>query len=157
MWGVGLLIFYVANVANVANVIQVHFVAFCDRLSHTKAVPLHRISKRAEIANKSLTKKSKTQNYGICRNYCCREQLRRKICQRQQAKHQSVLPRCSCTDAGGVSERYLRHTQRRRRSQLRPHRGQQGTRLLRDPRPSVESLGQMVHLLPRLAYRRMLN
>ena len=25
MWGVGLLIFYVANVANVANVIQVHF------------------------------------------------------------------------------------------------------------------------------------
>ena len=47
-----LLIFYVANVANVANVIQVHFAAFCGRFSRAKAVPLHRISKRAEIANK---------------------------------------------------------------------------------------------------------
>ena len=35
------------------------FVAFCDSLFRAKAVPLHRISKRAEIANKSLTKKSK--------------------------------------------------------------------------------------------------
>ena len=51
MGGGGLLIFYVANVVNVANVIQVHFVAFFDILSHAKAVPLHRISKRAEIAN----------------------------------------------------------------------------------------------------------
>ena len=56
MGGVWLLIFYVANVANVANVIQVHFVAFCDTfvafcdsLFRAKAVPLHRISKRAEI------------------------------------------------------------------------------------------------------------
>ena len=53
MGGGGLLIFYVANVANVANVIQVHFVAFCDRLSRAKAVPLHRISKRAEISIKN--------------------------------------------------------------------------------------------------------
>ena len=52
MGGGGLLIFYVANVANVANVIQVHFRTFCTILSHAKAVPLHRISKRAEIANK---------------------------------------------------------------------------------------------------------
>ena len=44
----GLLIFYVANVANVANVIKVHFAAFFDILSRAKAVPLHRISKRAE-------------------------------------------------------------------------------------------------------------
>ena len=29
-----------------------HFAVFCGRLSHAKAVPLHRISKRAEIANK---------------------------------------------------------------------------------------------------------
>ena len=42
MGGVGLLIFYVANVANVANVIQVHFVAFFDSLSLAKAVPLQR-------------------------------------------------------------------------------------------------------------------
>ena len=49
MGGGGLLIFYVANVANVANVIQVHFAVFCGRLSPAKAVPLHRISKRAEI------------------------------------------------------------------------------------------------------------
>ena len=59
MGGGGLLIFYVANVANVANVIKVHFVhfvryfrTFCTILSRAKAVPLHRISKRAEIANK---------------------------------------------------------------------------------------------------------
>ena len=58
MGGGGLLIFYVANVANVANVIQVHFAAFCGRLSHAKAVPLHRISKRAEIANKQSSKNS---------------------------------------------------------------------------------------------------
>ena len=31
MCGVGLLIFYVANVANVANVIQVHFVGFSNK------------------------------------------------------------------------------------------------------------------------------
>ena len=65
MGGGGLLIFYVANVANVANVIQVHFAAFCGtfavfcgRLSPAKAVPLHRISKRAEIANKQSSKNS---------------------------------------------------------------------------------------------------
>ena len=39
--GVGLLIFYVANVAFVTNVIQVHFVGFSNRLSPAKAVPLH--------------------------------------------------------------------------------------------------------------------
>ena len=33
-----------------------HFGTFCTRLSCAKAVPLHRISKRAEVANKSLTK-----------------------------------------------------------------------------------------------------
>ena len=56
MGGGGLLIFYVANVANVANVSKcilshfaTRFVAFYDSLSRAKAVPLHRISKRAEI------------------------------------------------------------------------------------------------------------
>ena len=53
MWGVGLLIFYVTNVANVTNVIQVHFAAFCGSLFRAKAVPLHRISKRAEIPIKN--------------------------------------------------------------------------------------------------------
>ena len=38
-----------------------HFGTFCTGLSRAKAVPLHRISKRAEITNKSLTQKSKTQ------------------------------------------------------------------------------------------------
>ena len=56
MGGGGLLIFYVANVANVSKCILVHFVphfgTFCTGLSCAKAVPLHRISKRAEIANK---------------------------------------------------------------------------------------------------------
>ena len=46
MGGGGLLIFYVANV------IQVHFVGFSNSLFRAKAVPLHRISKRAEIPNK---------------------------------------------------------------------------------------------------------
>ena len=63
MGGGGLLIFYVANVANVANVIQVHFAAFCGRLSRAKAVPLHRISKRAEIAiNANYSNKRKLRN-----------------------------------------------------------------------------------------------
>ena len=69
MW-VGLLIFYVANVANVANVIQVHFVhfvryfrTFCTILFRAKAVPLHRISKRAEIAiNANYSNKRKLRN-----------------------------------------------------------------------------------------------
>ena len=52
MGGGGLLIFYVADEAHVAHVIQVHFAVFCGSLSPAKAVPLHRISKRAEIANK---------------------------------------------------------------------------------------------------------
>ena len=50
--GWGLLIFYVTNVTNETNVIQVHFVGFSNRLSPAKAVPLHRISKRAETANR---------------------------------------------------------------------------------------------------------
>ena len=60
MCGWGLLIFYVANVANVANVIQVHFRTFCTILSHAKAVPLHRISKRAETTQ---TSKNYARNY----------------------------------------------------------------------------------------------
>ena len=80
MWGVGLLIFYVTNETNETNekspfsgppkifdfgvsfgrfrgsCILVHFVphfgTFCTGLSRAKAVPLHRISKRAEIPNK---------------------------------------------------------------------------------------------------------
>ena len=35
-----------------------HFAVFCGRLSPAKAVPLHRISKRAEIANKQSSKNS---------------------------------------------------------------------------------------------------
>ena len=58
--GWGLLIFYVAIVANVANVIQVHFVAFFDILSRANAVPLHRISKRAETTK---TTKNYARNY----------------------------------------------------------------------------------------------
>ena len=42
--GVGLLIFYVANVANVANVIRVHFAAFCGRLSRAKAFGIGALS-----------------------------------------------------------------------------------------------------------------
>ena len=56
MW-VGLLIFYVANVA---NVIKVHFGTFFDILSRAKAVPLHRISKRAETTK---TTKNYARNY----------------------------------------------------------------------------------------------
>ena len=67
MGGGGLLIFYVANVANVANVSKcilphfaAHFAVFCGRLSHAKAVPLHRISKRAETTK---TTKNYARNY----------------------------------------------------------------------------------------------
>ena len=71
MGGGGLLIFYVTNETNETNVrpsksplkgdffILPHFAAktpnfavFCGSLFRSKAVPLHRISKRAEIANK---------------------------------------------------------------------------------------------------------
>ena len=52
MGGGGLLIFYVTNVACYKSEKKVHFVAFCDSLFCAKAVPLHRISKRAENANK---------------------------------------------------------------------------------------------------------
>ena len=60
MGGGGLLIFYVTNETNETNEKQMcilphfaaHFAVFCGRLSPAKAVPLHRISKRAEIANK---------------------------------------------------------------------------------------------------------
>ena len=57
MGGVGLLIFYVTNVAmlqKLSKCILLDFptkiVGFSNRLSRAKAVPLHRISKRAEIA-----------------------------------------------------------------------------------------------------------
>ena len=60
MGGGGLLIFYVAIVANVANVIQVHFVGFSNSLFRAKAVPLHRISKRAETTK---TTKNYARNY----------------------------------------------------------------------------------------------
>ena len=58
MWGEGYS-FSMLQVLRVTKVKKVHlshfsthFVAFFDRLSRAKAVPLHRISKRAEIANK---------------------------------------------------------------------------------------------------------
>ena len=55
MGGGGLLIFYVTSVT-CYKVHFVHFVryfrTFCTILSRAKAVPLHQISKRAEIANK---------------------------------------------------------------------------------------------------------
>ena len=51
LW-VGVTHFLCSRCSNVANVFKVHFVGFSNRLSHAKAVPLHRISKRAEIANK---------------------------------------------------------------------------------------------------------
>ena len=60
MGGGGLLIFYVTNVTNETNVINVHFAAFCGRLSRAKAVPLHRISKRAETTK---TTKNYARNY----------------------------------------------------------------------------------------------
>ena len=59
MGGGGLLIFYVTNVAmlqKLSKCILLDFptkiVGFSNRLSRAKAVPLHRISKRAEIPNK---------------------------------------------------------------------------------------------------------
>ena len=55
----GLLIFYVTNVAMLQKLSKcilphfaAHFAVFCGSLSRAKAVPLHRISKRAEIPNK---------------------------------------------------------------------------------------------------------
>ena len=60
MGGGGLLIFYVTNETNETNVINVHFAAFCGRLFHAKAVPLHRISKRAETTK--TTKTTQTTN-----------------------------------------------------------------------------------------------
>ena len=60
MGGGGLLIFYVTNETNETNVIKVHFGTFCGRLSRAKAVPLHRISKRAETTK--TTKTTQTTN-----------------------------------------------------------------------------------------------
>ena len=64
MW-VGLLIFYVTNVTNETNVIKVHFVGFSNSLFRAKAVPLHRISKRAETTQTTQTTKTTkiTKNY----------------------------------------------------------------------------------------------
>ena len=70
MGGGGLLIFYVANVANVANVSKcilldfpTKIVGFSNSLFHAKAVPLHRISKRAEIViNANYSNKRKLRN-----------------------------------------------------------------------------------------------
>ena len=68
MW-VGLLIFYVTNVTNETNVINVHFAAFCGSLSRAKAVPLHRISKRAEITkNNENNEKLRKQRIRIQEN-----------------------------------------------------------------------------------------
>ena len=48
MGGVGLLIFYVANVANVANVIQVHF-AKCLPCLSTPRLPPNTASPKNEL------------------------------------------------------------------------------------------------------------
>ena len=69
MGGGGLLIFYVANVSNVANVIQVHFGTFCTGLSRAKAVPLHRISKRAETTKTTHTTKTTQKTKTNTNNY----------------------------------------------------------------------------------------
>ena len=70
MGGGGLLIFYVTNVLFVTKVkkcilphFAVHFAAFCGRLSPAKAVPLHRISKRAETTKTTKTTKNYARNY----------------------------------------------------------------------------------------------
>ena len=68
-----------------------------------------------------------------------------------------MLPRHCSSNAGGIPKRHLRHPQRRHSPRLQPPRGHQGTRLLRAPCQPVESLGQMVHLLPRLANRRIMT
>ena len=60
MGGGGLLIFYVTNETNETNVSQVHFVGFSNSLFRAKAVPLHRISKRAETTQ---TTKNYARNY----------------------------------------------------------------------------------------------
>ena len=63
MGGGGLLIFYVTNETNETNENKCafcrilrqktpNFAVFCGSLFRAKAVPLHRISKRAEIPNK---------------------------------------------------------------------------------------------------------
>ena len=76
MGGGGLLIFYVTNETNETNEKQMcilpHFAAktpnfavFCGSLFRSKAVPLHRISKRAEIANKSLTKNQNSKLWNL--------------------------------------------------------------------------------------------
>ena len=132
-----------------------HFAVFCGSLSRAKAVPLHRISKRDEIESTNQLINLSTKIHGICRNDSFREQLRRKagFYAAQQSGIYAVLPRCSRSDAGGVSERYLRHPQRRYGAKLQPPRRQQSTRVLQAPRQPVESQRQMVHLLPRLADR----
>ena len=132
-----------------------HFAVFCGSLSRAKAVPLHRISKRDEIESTNQLINLSTKNHGICRNDSFREQLRRKagFYAAQQSGIYAVLPRCSRSDAGGVSERYLRHPQRRYGAKLQPPRRQQSTRVLQAPRQPVESQRQMVHLLPRLAHQ----
>ena len=51
---------YSFSMLQVLLVTKVHFAAFCGRLSRAKAVPLHRISKRAETTK---TTKNYARNY----------------------------------------------------------------------------------------------
>ena len=134
MW-VGLLIFYVANEANVANV-------FCRILRHILpyfaaaylaqkpylCIEFQSALKSHELIN-LLTNQHLFKNHGICRNNSCREQLGKKSRQ-CQSRFRSVLPRCSRSDAGGVSERYLRHPQRRHGEELQPPRGHESAGVL---------------------------
>ena len=69
---------YSFSMLQVLLVTKVHFAAFCGRLSRAKAVPLHRISKRAEIAINA--------NYSNNENY---EKLRK---QRKRIQTTMSLP-----------------------------------------------------------------
>ena len=69
MCGVGLLIFYVANVVNVANVIQVHFAAdfpaqkpyLCTEFQ--SALKLRKLLKQRKQRKTTKTTKTNTNNY----------------------------------------------------------------------------------------------
>ena len=154
MW-VGLLIFYVANVENVANVFCWIFKqSLLDFPSFSFTQKPH-LCIEFQSAMKSNQLINIIQNYGICRNDSCREQLGRKagFYAAQQSGIYAVLPRCSRSDAGGVSERYLRDAQGRHGEELHLSRGHESAGVLRAARESIEGERQMVHLLPRLANR----
>ena len=53
---------YSFSMLQVLLVTKVHFAAFCGRLSRAKAVPLHRISKRAETTQTTQTTKNYANN-----------------------------------------------------------------------------------------------